>query len=172
MMKKNNLFESKFLTSLKNRQSILVEDSMDALADDLETEMTAPTEEIPQEEADLENSLSEGNPEMASAQTQSMEEIKNEDQMLKDKIQARIEVANQEIITFAEKVESFLSILNDPENPESIKYAMDNSTENSPFAKVKKTCGTRIGRIAGEIAALGQELRALIGSTSVDDMLK
>jgi hypothetical protein len=49
---------------------------------------------------------------------------------------------------------------------------MDNATENSPLAKVKKACGTRIGRIAGEIAALGQELRSLIGSTSVDDMLK
>ena len=170
---KKKLFESKFLTSLSNRNASLIrENDMDTLADDLESEMKTPSEPISQEEADLENSLSEGNPEMASNQTQTMEEIKNEDQMLKDKIQARIEVANQEIIEFAEKVESFLSILNDPENPSSIKYAMDNSTENSPFSKVKKTCGTRIGRIAGEIAALGQELRALIGSTSVDDMLK
>lgn len=101
-----------------------------------------------------------------------MEDIKNEDQMLKDKIQQRIESANQEIINFAEKAESFLSLLNDPNNTESIKYAMDNATENSPLAKVKKTCGTRIGRIAADIAGLGQELRALIGSTSVDDMLK
>lgn len=169
---KKKLFESKFITSLKNRQSVILEDSMDTLADDLETEMDAPTAPISSEEADLEAGLTEGNPEVADAQQQTMEEIKNEDQMLKDKIQARIEVANQEIIEFAEKVESFLSVLNDPENPSSIKYAMDNSTENSPFSKVKKTCGTRIGRIAGEIAALGQELRALIGSTSVDDMLK
>ena len=169
---KKSLFESKFITSLRNRKLVLVEDSMDALADDLETEMDAPTAPISSEEADLEAGLAEGNPEVADVQHQTMEDIKNEDQMLKDKIQARIEVANQEIINFAEKVESFLSILNDPENPESIKYAMDNSTENSPFAKVKKSCGTRIGRIAGEIAALGQELRALIGSTSVDDMLK
>jgi lysyl-tRNA synthetase class 2 len=51
-------------------------------------------------------------------------------------------------------------------------FIYDYPVENSPLAKVKKTCGTRIGRIAGEIAALGQELRALIGSTSVDDMLK
>ena len=169
---KKNLFESKFVTSLRNRAAMLVENDMDALADDLETEMDAPTAPISPEEADLEEGLTEGNPEVADVQRQTIEDIKNEDQMLKDKIQARIEVANQEIINFAEKVESFLSILNDPENPESIKYAMDNSTENSPFAKVKKTCGTRIGRIAGEIAALGQELRALIGSTSVDDMLK
>ena len=169
---KKKLFESKFVTSLRNRKSILLEDSMDSLADDLETEMDAPTAPISSEEADLEEGLSEGNPEVANAQHQTMEDIKNEDQMLKDKIQARIEAANQEIVNFAEKVESFLSILNDPENTESIKYAMDNATENSPFAKVKKSCGTRIGRIAGEIAALGQELRALIGSTSVDDMLK
>ena len=169
---KKKLFESKFVTSLRNRKSILLEDSMDSLADDLETEMDAPTAPISSEEADLEEGLSEGNPEVANAQHQTMEDIKNEDQMLKDKIQARIEAANQEIVNFAERVESFLSILNDPENTESIKYAMDNATENSPFAKVKKTCGTRIGRIAGEIAALGQELRALIGSTSVDDMLK
>jgi hypothetical protein len=169
---KKSLFESKFITSLKNRQSVLVEDSMDALANDLETEMDAPTAPISPEEADLEAGLAEGNPEVADVQQQTMEDIKNEDQMLKDKIQARIETANQEIIGFAEKVEEFLSVLNDPSNPESIKYAMDNATENSPLAKVKKACGTRIGRIAGEIAALGQELRSLIGSTSVDDMLK
>lgn len=170
---KKNLFEAKFVTSLRNRYNTLIkEDSMDSLADDLETEMTTPSEPISTEEADLEDSLSEDNPSVAKNQHQTMEDIKNEDQMLKDKIQARIEAANQEIIEIAEKVESFLSILNDPENPQSIKYAMDNATENSPFAKVKKTCGTRIGRIAGEIAALGQELRALIGSTSVDDMLK
>ena len=170
---KKNLFEAKFVTSLRNRYNTLIkEDSMDSLADDLETEMTTPSEPISTEEADLEDSLSEDNPSVAKNQRQTMEDIKNEDQMLNDKIQARIEAANQEIIEIAEKVESFLSILNDPENPQSIKYAMDNATENSPFAKVKKTCGTRIGRIAGEIAALGQELRALIGSTSVDDMLK
>ena len=169
---KKSLFESKFVTSLRNRQSVLNEDSMDALADDLETEMDAPTAPISPEEADLESGLAEGNPEVADVQQQTMEDIKNEDQMLKDKIQARIESANQEIIGFAERVEEFLSVLNDPSNPESIKYAMDNATENSPLAKVKKACGTRIGRIAGEIAALGQELRSLIGSTSVDDMLK
>ena len=104
-MKKNNLFESKFLTSLKNRQSVLVEDSMDALANDLETEMDAPTAPISPEEADLEAELAEGNPEVADVQQQTMEDIKNEDQMLKDKIQARIETANQEIIGFAERVE-------------------------------------------------------------------
>ena len=170
---KKSLFESKFITSLRNRKNTLIkEDAVDALADDLETEMEAPTAPISPEEADLEAGLSEGNPEVADVQQQTMEDIKNEDQMLKDKIQARIESANQEIIGFAEKVEEFLSVLNDPSNPESIKYAMDNATENSPLSKVKKACGTRIGRIAGEIAALGQELRSLIGSTSVDDMLK
>lgn len=170
---KKNLFESKFITSIRNRKNTLIkEDSYDTLADDLETEMDSPTEPISTEDAELEAGLSEDNPEVAQTQEQTMEEIKNEDQILKDKIQARIEAANQEIVEFAEKVESFLTILNDPENPSSIKYAMDNATENSPLAKVKKTCGTRIGRIAGEIAALGQELRALIGSTSVDDMLK
>lgn len=170
---KKSLFESKFVTSIRNRHASLVkEDAMDSLANDLETEMDAPTEPISPEEANLEQDLAAGNPEVADVQQQTMEDIKNEDQMLKDKIQARIESANQEIIGFAEKVETFLSILNDPSNPESIKYAMDNATENSPLAKVKKACGTRIGRIAGEIAALGQELRSLIGSTSVDDMLK
>ena len=145
---------------------------MDSLADDLESELDAPTQEISQEEADLENGLSEDTPNIAETQQQAMEEIKNEDQMLKNKIQARIESANENIIEFAEKVEQFLTVLNDPENPNSIKFAMDNATENSPLAKVKKTCGTRIGRIAGEIAALGQELRSIVGSTSVDDMLK
>ena len=170
---KKKLFESKFVTSIRNRQNSLIkEDAMDSLANELDTEMDAPTEPISPEEANLEQDLAAGSPEVADVQQQTMEDIKNEDQMLKDKIQARIESANQEIIGFAEKVEEFLSVLNDPSNPESIKYAMDNATENSPLAKVKKACGTRIGRIAGEIAALGQELRSLIGSTSVADMLK
>ena len=172
-MKKKNLFESKFLTSIRNRNAVLLkEDSIDTLADDLETEMDAPTAPISPEEADLEAGLAEGNPEVADAQQQTMEEIRNEDQMLKDKIQARIESANQQIVDYAEKVESFLTFLNDPNDPESMKYAMDNATENSPLAKVKKSCGSRIGRIAADIAGLGQELRSLIGSTSVDDMLK
>ena len=172
-MKKKNLFESKFLTSIRNRNAVLLkEDSIDTLADDLETEMDAPTAPISPEEADLEAGLSEGNPEVADAQQQTIEDIKNEDQILKDKIQARIESANQQIVDYAEKVESFLTFLNDPNDPESMKYAMDNATENSPLAKVKKSCGSRIGRIAADIAGLGQELRSLIGSTSVDDMLK
>lgn len=172
-MKKKNLFESKFLTSIRIRNAVLLkEDSIDTLADDLETEMDAPTAPISPEEADLEAGLAEGNPEVADAQQQTMEEIRNEDQMLKDKIQARIESANQQIVDYAEKVESFLTFLNDPNDPESMKYAMDNATENSPLAKVKKSCGSRIGRIAADIAGLGQELRSLIGSTSVDDMLK
>lgn len=170
---KKNLFESKFLTSIRNRSAQLIkENDVDALANDLETELDEPTAPVAPEEAALEADLAADNPEVADVQQQTMEDIKNEDQMLKDKIQARIETANQQIVSFAEQVESFLSLLNDPNNPDSIKYAMDNATENSPLAKVKKTCGSRIGRIAAEIAGLGQELRSLIGSTSVDDMLK
>ena len=172
-MKKKKLFESKFLTSLRNRKSILIkENDVDALADNLETELEQPSEPANAEDANLEAGLSEENPEVADVQQQTMEDIKNEDQMLKDKIQQRIESANQQIVQYAEQVESFLTFLNDPNDQNSMKYAMDNATENSPLAKVKKTCGTRIGRIAADIAGLGQELRSLIGSTSVDDMLK
>ena len=172
-MKKKNLFESKFLTSLRNRKTILIkENDIDALADNLEKELEQPSEPTNTEDANLEAGLSEENPEVADIQQQTMEDIKNEDQMLKDKIQQRIELANKQIIQYAEQVEAFLTFLNDPDDQNSMKYAMDNATENSPLAKVKKTCGTRIGRIAADIAGLGQELRTLIGSTSVDDMLK
>lgn len=172
-MKKKNLFESKFLTSLRNRNAFLIkENEIDQLADDLETELQSPNSPLTEEEADLEDSLRQGNEEVETTQHQTMEDIKNEDKILKDKIQQRIESANQQIIDYAEKVESFLTFLNDPNSVDSMKYAMDNATENSPLGKVKKTCGTRIGRIAADIAGLGQELRSLIGSTSVDDMLK
>ena len=64
---KKKLFESKFLTSIRNRNAYLFnEDAMDTLADDLETEMETPTASISQEEADLENGLSEGNSDMAA----------------------------------------------------------------------------------------------------------
>lgn len=44
---KKSLFESKFITSLRNRKNTLIkEDAVDALADDLETEMDAPTAPI------------------------------------------------------------------------------------------------------------------------------
>ena len=172
-MKKKNLFESKFLTSIRNRNAVLIkENDVDALADNLETELEEPSQDISPEDADLEAGLAEENPEVADVQQQTMEDIKNEDQMLKDKIKQRIETANQQIVSYAEQVEQFLTFLNDPNDQSSMKYAMDNATENSPLAKVKKTCGTRIGRIAADIAGLGQELRSLIGSTSVDDMLK
>lgn len=172
-MKKNNLFESKFLHSIRNRSHVLIkENDVDALADNLETELEQPTQPESPEDANLEAGLSEENPEVADVQQQTMEDIKNEDQMLKDKIKQRIDSANQQIVQYAEQVESFLTFLNDPNDQTSMKYAMDNATENSPLAKVKKSCGSRIGRIAADIAGLGQELRSLIGSTSVDDMLK
>jgi hypothetical protein len=102
-MKKKNLFESKFLTSLRNRKSILIkENDVDALADNLETELEQPSEPVNAEDANLEAGLSEENPEVADVQQQTMEDIKNEDQMLKDKIKQRIETANQQIVQYAE----------------------------------------------------------------------
>lgn len=170
---KKSLFESKFLTSLKSRKAFLIkQDAMDSLADDLQTQLESPSDDVTVEQAQLQQDLSDGNDEISASQQQTIEQIKKEDQILKNKIQQRIESANDEISDFAEQVEQFLSLLNDPQNPNSIKFAMDNATENSPLGKVKKSCATTIGKIAGDLASLAQELRSLVGSTTVDDMLK
>ena len=58
-----------FVTSVRNRHNSLIkEDAIDNLADDLETEMDAPNEPLSAEEADLEQSLSEDNPQVADSQ--------------------------------------------------------------------------------------------------------
>lgn len=68
-MKKKNLFESKFLTSLRNRKNILIkENDVDALADNLEKELEQPSEPTSAEDANLEAGLSEENPEVADIQ--------------------------------------------------------------------------------------------------------
>lgn len=68
-MKKKNLFESKFLTSLRNRKTILIkENDIDALADNLEKELEQPSEPTNTEDANLEAGLSEENPEVADIQ--------------------------------------------------------------------------------------------------------
>ena len=171
---KKKLFESNFLNSIIRRQKQLIkENELDKLADDLENELDEPSvEEISTDDEDLEMQLSDDNDEINRKGEIASDISKNEDEILKDKIRQRIESANEQIIGYAEKVEEFLSFLNDPNNLESMKFAMDSATENSPLAKMKKTCGTRIARIAADIAGLGQELRSIVGSTTVGDMLK
>ena len=167
--KRNNLFESRLMKSIRKRAMMLEADDMDRLADDLTTTLEAKND--PDVDSDLENGLSEDHNALAEEQYQTIEEIKKEDEVLKSKITKRIEHANDQIIEYAEKVEDFINFLNNPDDPLSIKYAMDNSTENSPLGKAKTTCNKRLGRIAADLAGLSQQLRSVVGSTTVDDML-
>lgn len=165
-----NIFENKFKKSISSRYSILVED--DSLAKELESAMDSDPSDIPADDAALEkemNDMVDATSAPATDDENSAE--KSEDQILKDRITQRIEDANAQIVDWSNKIETVMRFLNDPTMSNSMKSYLDAATENSPLDKVKKSCGTRITRIASEMAALTQELRAQVGGTSVEDML-
>lgn len=166
----NKIFENKFKNSLKNRFKSLNESETDALAKELETAMDSEPDDISDDDAVLEKEMSEmiENPKDPAAPDS---KEKSEDQILKDRITQRIEDANAQIVDWSNKIETVMRFLNDPTMSNSMKSYLDAATENSPLDKVKKSCGTRITRIASEMAALTQELRAQVGGTSVEDML-
>lgn len=164
------LFENKFKKSLSKRFRSLNESETEALENELKGAMDSAPEDVSSEDAALEREMTD----MAEkpkdpAEPDSTE--KSEDQILKDRITQRIEDANAQIVDWSNKIETVMRFLNDPTMSNSMKSYLDAATENSPLDKVKKSCGTRITRIASEMAALTQELRAQVGGTSVEDML-
>ena len=167
-MKMNKIFENKFRKSLTKRYNILNED--DSLAKELETAMDSDPSDVSAEDANLEKEMTDMATEPKDPAAPSSNE-KSEDQILKDRITQRIEDANAQIVDWSNKIETVMRFLNDPTMSNSMKSYLDAATENSPLDKVKKSCGTRITRIASEMAALTQELRAQVGGTSVEDML-
>lgn len=164
------LFENKFKKSISSRYRFLNEDETDALEKELKGAMNSTPEDISSEDAALEREMEDmaEKPKDPAAPDSSE---KSEDQILKDRITQRIEDANAQIVDWSNKIETVMRFLNDPTMSNSMKSYLDAATENSPLDKVKKSCGTRITRIASEMAALTQELRAQVGGTSVEDML-
>ena len=163
----NKIFENKFRKSLTKRYNILKED--DSLAKELETAMDSDPSDVSAEDANLEKEMTDMATEPKDPAAPSSNE-KSEDQILKDRITQRIEDANAQIVDWSNKIETVMRFLNDPTMSNSMKSYLDAATENSPLDKVKKSCGTRITRIASEMAALTQELRAQVGGTSVEDI--
>lgn len=164
------LFENKFKKSLSKRFRSLNESETDALENELKGAMDSAPEDVSSEDAALEREMSDMTEKPKDpAEPDSTE--KSEDQILKDRITQRIEDANAQIVDWSNKIETVMRFLNDPTMSNSMKSYLDAATENSPLDKVKKSCGTRITRIASEMAALTQELRAQVGGTSVEDML-
>ena len=166
----NKIFENKFKNSLKKRFVALNESESDSLAKELETAMDSNPDDISEDDAVLEKEMSEMVEKPKDPAAPDSTE-KSEDQILKDRITQRIEDANAQIVDWSNKIETVMRFLNDPTMSNSMKSYLDAATENSPLDKVKKSCGTRITRIASEMAALTQELRAQVGGTSVEDML-
>lgn len=171
-----NIFESKFKSAIQERYSVLNEDDTDALIDDLDNISDDDVDiDMSDDDANLINDIDEINKDADTSKSSGAglsDEEKNEDQILKDRISQRIENANEQIIDWSNKIESVMRFLNDPTMTNSMKSFLDTATDNSPIDKVKKACGTRITRIASEMAALVQELRAQVGGTTVKDMLK
>lgn len=164
------LFENKFKKSLSKRFRSLNESETDALENELKGAMDSAPEDVSSEDAALEREMSDMT-EKPKDPTEPDSTEKSEDQILKDRITQRIEDANAQIVDWSNKIETVMRFLNDPTMSNSMKSYLDAATENSPLDKVKKSCGTRITRIASEMAALTQELRAQVGGTSVEDML-
>ena len=166
----NKIFENKFKNSLKNRFRMLTEDDTESLAKELEGAMDSEPTDVSADDASLEKEMNDMVSEPKDPAAPDSNE-KSEDQILKDRITQRIEDANAQIVDWSNKIETVMRFLNDPTMSNSMKSYLDAATENSPLDKVKKSCGTRITRIASEMAALTQELRAQVGGTSVEDML-
>ena len=164
------LFENKFKKSLSKRYHSLNESDTDSLENELKSAMDSAPEDISSEDAALEREMSDMTEKPKDPAEPDFTE-KSEDQILKDRITQRIEDANAQIVDWSNKIETVMRFLNDPTMSNSMKSYLDAATENSPLDKVKKSCGTRITRIASEMAALTQELRAQVGGTSVEDML-
>lgn len=164
------LFENKFKKSLMKRFRSLNESETESLENELKGAMDSTPEDVSSEDAALEREMADMTEKPKDpAEPDSTE--KSEDQILKDRITQRIEDANAQIVDWSNKIETVMRFLNDPTMSNSMKSYLDAATENSPLDKVKKSCGTRITRIASEMAALTQELRAQVGGTSVEDML-
>lgn len=166
----NKIFENKFKNSLKKRFRFLIEDDTSSLEKELQGAMDSEPSDVSSEDAALEKEMSDMATEPKDPAAPDSNE-KSEDQILKDRITQRIEDANAQIVDWSNKIETVMRFLNDPTMSNSMKSYLDAATENSPLDKVKKSCGTRITRIASEMAALTQELRAQVGGTSVEDML-
>lgn len=164
------LFENKFKNSISSRYRFLNEDETDALEKELKGAMDSTPEDVSSEDAALEREMEDMAEKPKDPAAPDSAE-KSEDQILKDRITQRIEDANAQIVDWSNKIETVMRFLNDPTMSNSMKSYLDAATENSPLDKVKKSCGTRITRIASEMAALTQELRAQVGGTSVEDML-
>lgn len=166
----NKIFENKFKISLKKRYRSLNEDDTSSLEKELQGAMDSEPSDVSSEDAALEKEMTDMASEPKDPAAPDSNE-KSEDQILKDRITQRIEDANAQIVDWSNKIETVMRFLNDPTMSNSMKSYLDAATENSPLDKVKKSCGTRITRIASEMAALTQELRAQVGGTSVEDML-
>ena len=166
----NKIFENKFKNSLKKRFRFLNEDDTSSLEKELQGAMDSEPSDVSAEDAALEKEMKDMVEEPQDPAAPDSNE-KSEDQILKDRITQRIEDANAQIVDWSNKIETVMRFLNDPTMSNSMKSYLDAATENSPLDKVKKSCGTRITRIASEMAALTQELRAQVGGTSVEDML-
>ena len=164
------LFENKFKKSLSKRYRTLNEAETDSLENELKGAMDSAPEDVSSEDAALEREMADMTEKPKDPAAPDSTE-KSEDQILKDRITQRIEDANAQIVDWSNKIETVMRFLNDPTMSNSMKSYLDAATENSPLDKVKKSCGTRITRIASEMAALTQELRAQVGGTSVEDML-
>lgn len=90
---------------------------------------------------------------------------------MRDQIEKSIEQSNSMLDGWANRVQDFLAFLNDPDDENSIKFALDNSIDGSPIKSVKSSITSSIKRVASQLAALEQQIRAEIGATSVNDVM-
>ena len=90
---------------------------------------------------------------------------------MKDQIAQSIEQSELLLTDWADKVHDFLSYINDSNREDSIKYALDNAPEGSPIDTIKTTIVNQFTRIASQLAALEQLLRAQVGNVSVNDVM-
>lgn len=87
---------------------------------------------------------------------------KAEELKIQQAVNKRNAQINDVIVGWVEKLDEFVSFINDPMNTDSIKYITDAAAPGSILEKVKSSEARRLTKVATECSALAQSLRSYI----------
>lgn len=182
-----SLYKSLLMESIRERRMAIKQrldeasepsvKSADAATEEAVSDTTSPDEildasDISADDAALDAAIQADDIEDESSESENPDEAtKHAFANMRDQIEKSIEQSNSMLEGWANRVQDFLAFLNDPDDENSIKFALDNSIDGSPIKSVKSSITSSIKRVASQLAALEQQIRAEIGATSVNDVM-
>lgn len=171
-----SIYKDYFKKSLENRKHVLTEGVDDDLEDAVTNntdidDLDADAKGLDAEDSSIEKDLGDEVDSMNDEVNKEGDETNTLFTQMKDQIAQSIEQSELLLTDWADKVHDFLSYINDSNREDSIKYALDNAPEGSPIDTIKTTIVNQFTRIASQLAALEQLLRAQVGNVSVNDVM-